>query len=51
MKVLHNYNNHHNTQSADIIVPYIIELLNPKSVVDVGCGLGQWLYVFKKKWG
>ena len=48
MEVIHHYNNDHNTHSAEIIVPYIIELLNPKSVVDVGCGLGQWLYVFKK---
>lgn len=48
MEVIHHYNNNHNTYSAEIIVPYIIELLNPKSVVDVGCGLGQWLYVFKQ---
>jgi SAM-dependent methyltransferase len=30
------------------IVPFVMELINPKSVVDVGCGLGAWLSIFKK---
>lgn len=34
--------------SAEAIVPFIIKLINPKSVVDVGCGIGTWLSVFKK---
>ena len=46
MKVLHHYNQDHNTTSATEMVPYIIKLVQPKSVVDVGCGLGQWLEVF-----
>lgn len=33
-------------QSAQEIVPLVLELLNPKSVVDVGCGIGVWLAVF-----
>jgi SAM-dependent methyltransferase len=34
-------------RSAKEIVPLILELIQPKSVVDVGCGLGSWLSVFK----
>ncbi len=34
--------------SAEVIVPIIIELVSPKSVVDVGCGIGTWLSVFEK---
>jgi len=32
--------------SAQKIVPLIIELVNPKSVVDIGCGSGVWLKSF-----
>lgn len=32
--------------SAREIVPLLLRLLNPRSVVDVGCGLGTWLAVF-----
>lgn len=38
----------HNLKDPDIIVPEIIKLLNPKSVVDIGCGLGTFLNVFKR---
>jgi SAM-dependent methyltransferase len=34
--------------SARVIVPLIVELLDPRSVVDVGCGLGTWLAVFAR---
>jgi len=37
----------HNTNAAEVVVPHIINMLNPKSVVDIGCGLGTWLKVFK----
>jgi SAM-dependent methyltransferase len=30
-----------------VIVPVLMEMFNPKSVVDVGCGLGTFLKVFK----
>ncbi len=33
-------------ESARQVVPTLIELLKPKSVVDVGCGVGSWLSVF-----
>lgn len=39
----------YNTQSAEQVVPFLIELCEPQSVVDVGCGLGTWLYVFEKQ--
>lgn len=32
--------------SAEIIVPLLLKLVNPKSVIDVGCGTGSWLSVF-----
>lgn len=35
------------TESADVAVPLIMEAIGPGSVVDVGCGLGAWLAVFK----
>lgn len=31
-----------------IVVPIVMQLINPESVVDVGCGIGTWLSVFKK---
>lgn len=33
-------------RSAREIVPIVVRLLRPESVVDVGCGLGTWLSVF-----
>lgn len=33
-------------RSAKAVVPLIMELVCPKKVVDVGCGLGTWLKVF-----
>ena len=36
----------HNFTAAEEIVPYLISLLQPNSVVDVGCGTGTWLKVF-----
>jgi SAM-dependent methyltransferase len=34
--------------SAEAIVSWIIGLISPKSVVDVGCGTGTWLSIFQK---
>lgn len=33
-------------RSAEVIVPMVVDLIHPRSVVDVGCGAGQWLSVF-----
>lgn len=35
-------------QSADQMVPLLMGLLHPSSVVDVGCALGTWLKVFER---
>ncbi len=35
-------------RSAEEIVPLVLELLQPRSVIDVGCGVGAWLKAFKQ---
>lgn len=35
-------------RSAERVVPIVLEFLRLQSVVDVGCGVGAWLSVFKK---
>ena len=32
--------------SAEVVVPMVVELLHPRSVLDVGCGRGTWLGIF-----
>jgi SAM-dependent methyltransferase len=32
--------------SARVVVPYLMELFGPASVIDVGCGSGHWLNAF-----
>ena len=34
--------------SARVIVPLVLELVQPSSVIDVGCGTGEWLSVFEE---
>jgi len=34
-------------QSARVILPLVLDLLHPQSVLDVGCGDGNWLSVFR----
>ncbi|PWT85168.1 MAG: hypothetical protein C5B57_03460 [Blastocatellia bacterium] len=34
-------------RSARLIVPLIVDLVRPRRVVDVGCGRGTWLAVFR----
>lgn len=36
----------HNLQDPGIIVPVLVEVLKPNSVVDLGCGIGTFLHVF-----
>ena len=38
--------NIHNFKAATIVVPFLLSLLKPGSVADVGCGTGTWLKVF-----
>jgi SAM-dependent methyltransferase len=40
--------NLHNGKSALEVVPILVDLFKPKSVVDIGCGLGDWLSTFQK---
>jgi SAM-dependent methyltransferase len=35
-------------QSAREIVPLVVKLIQPNSVIDVGCGVGTWLSVFRE---
>jgi SAM-dependent methyltransferase len=44
------YEEHRNgaIRSAEVMVPLVLELLPARSVVDVGCGDGSWLAVFRK---
>src|SRR5439155_5342753 len=34
-------------RSAEVVVPLVMDLLQPKSVADIGCGVGTWLAVFQ----
>jgi SAM-dependent methyltransferase len=36
-------------QSARDVVPLVLEYVQPKSVVDVGCGTGEWLTAFRER--
>lgn len=47
MKYLHD-EKVHNLEAPREIVPIILKLLQPSSVVDVGCGIGTFLRVFKE---
>ncbi|MCP3917049.1 MAG: class I SAM-dependent methyltransferase [bacterium] len=38
-------------RSARAIVPLLVELVGPRSVLDVGCGLGAWLSVWREQEG
>jgi SAM-dependent methyltransferase len=37
----------HNRKSPKVLVPEVLKLINPKSVVDVGCGTGTFLAIFQ----
>ncbi len=39
----------YNRRAAERVVPRLIELFAPRSVVDVGCGLGTWLATFQDR--
>ena len=45
IKYVH-HENAHNLEAPSIIVPILMDVLKPKSVVDVGCGIGTFLSVF-----
>lgn len=35
-------------KSARVIAPWLVNLVGPKSMIDVGCGLGTWACAFKE---
>jgi len=35
-------------ESARVVVPLVVEAVSPRSVVDVGCGIGSWLAAFRE---
>ena len=37
----------HNTLAAKELIPYLLKYIKPKSVLDVGMGIGTWLKVFQ----
>src|SRR5215208_1015169 len=37
------------SRSARQIVPLVMDLISPQSVVDLGCGIGIWLSVFAEQ--
>lgn len=39
----------HNKQAAYEVVPLLMDIFAPRTVIDVGCGTGTWLSVFKEK--
>lgn len=39
----------HNLKAPSEVVPLILEMLKPVSVLDVGCGIGTWLHMFERE--
>lgn len=39
----------HNLETPNVMVPVIVGMFKPESVVDIGCGLGTFLHVFKNE--
>jgi SAM-dependent methyltransferase len=35
--------------SSEVIVPLLLDLVGPRSVIDVGCGTGSWLRTFRER--
>jgi hypothetical protein len=47
MPVLHHYDDNHLPKSAKEILPLLFSYIQPTSVIDIGCGIGQWLLAFQ----
>ena len=37
-------------KSSKIILPMVLDLIKPKSMIDVGCAMGEWM-ITAKEWG
>jgi len=42
-----NYHLQESTRSAQEVIPLVLKYVNPATVVDIGCGVGTWLAVWK----
>ena len=38
----------HNSSAAEQVLPVLFEIYKPTTIIDVGCGLGNWIEVAKK---
>lgn len=38
----------HTTDAANIVLPFLFRIIKPRSVIDIGCGIGTWLSVAKE---
>ncbi|MDB5279450.1 MAG: hypothetical protein JWR61_4405 [Ferruginibacter sp.] len=38
-------------KSAKLVLPFVNDILHPKSVIDIGCGTGEWLKVWNEDFG
>jgi SAM-dependent methyltransferase len=38
-------------KSAKAVLPFVKKVINPHSVIDIGCGTGEWLKVWKEELG
>ena len=47
-KTFHHHESLYSDSSAEVIVPLLVDLFNPKTVVDVGCGIANFLKIFLK---
>lgn len=45
IKYVH-HNEVHNVSASNVVVPMLMQMFQPKSVLDVGCGIGTWLESF-----
>lgn len=43
----YNSQSEQSSRSALAVVPLLMDMIQPRSVVDVGCGVGTWLRVFR----
>ena len=43
IETFHHYGSEFNTKSARIVLPYLKNIYNFQSVVDIGCGIETWL--------
>jgi cyclopropane fatty-acyl-phospholipid synthase-like methyltransferase len=50
-KNFYNDQFHGSLGSAEEVVPIVMKFINPKTVIDIGCGAGTWAHVFERDYG